>query len=696
MNKRLAILLGICIGLFLLIVASFQAWQWKVIRETENRVSAPLPEIKDGVIRASKETRNQLWRDRFEPLEPSDLIVLPVQDETGLHSEWNYELRNYPAHLLRALTFLGGRPLQCPEAWPLAAALDARDIHFMAVPRCSTDELTTLGRELKTDKIVQIVITREEGGTVASATGVDLETGLLLGPWKARVESERRSYESLFTVQTALCVEMAKDLCGLSEEDLFRPSEGDPDTLEAIARIDDLLDPPTFPRLMKAYRLAVETIEKNPRCVKAWTRASLASTGLTRTASPSESQSWREMLLRSLVAGEIALRLNASDPDARFAHSDAIISSGRIAEGLRIVAEDRKVHPDDAIGAAWDEALWGKSLIIDASQSSGPIPERILATYLKRIDDRDGLISKVKEYLEREPLAPELWACLQGEEGLNERRRCNVYVTIQGAAIGYSELIRQLELAGDAEMARQRAREFLQVIDIDPNLIPDNLLPSILLPEILDEWAREFSVEHISWDEFSWHEKCLAYRILESYSNARKALPKNMLTFDSRCASEHGLSLSPRQWIELAEIYAIEGAVDVINDIGFRYTDPGQAEKAALDLERFFPENQRVLCKLVHVYYDLVFTPHKVDFYRSRSLQIDFTYDRLRRIEALHACNKDKEAGFRKLEELKYLGPFSDANLSYATEQFLTRMDFRKAADFYELRSFRDPRDPGA
>lgn len=63
--------------------------------------------------------------------------------------------------------------------------------------------------------------------TIANATGLDITSGVLLGPWQTSVETERNTYEALYAVENSLSRRIAADLCGLDNEgDLFKKPPG--------------------------------------------------------------------------------------------------------------------------------------------------------------------------------------------------------------------------------------------------------------------------------------------------------------------------------------------------------------------------------------------------------------------------------------------------------------------------------------
>ena len=119
--------------------------------------------------------------------------------------------------------------------------------------------------------------------------------------------------------------------------------------------------PPAFPLVMKTFRSSIETLDNHPHSAEAWASVAITSNLFAGCTEKSETQVWREALIRSLVSSEIAISLAPDDPIIRLIHEMTLLSSGRIADAIKKGETFIQEHPDEEIMKAFVKALWGKT-----------------------------------------------------------------------------------------------------------------------------------------------------------------------------------------------------------------------------------------------------------------------------------------------------------------------------------------------
>ena len=368
-----------------LVVVAYFAWDWRLHRAGSGGQSAAAARggtaqggaTAGGAAGAAaqpardfKRDAPMIWSENHPDPPPVDLLVLPLNDRTGLKGNQNYEIGDFSNRLLQTWMALAGKPVTCADHWAVQGTLTRRKLNSTAFAVLGTTVAADIGRALKAGRVVQVETLREGTSlTVARARAVDPATGRVIGEWSAAIEEPKPTYESLFDAQALLAPKVAAALSGLGGPEALIsrvraavPAAGDDAEVQrtlSAARAAFVVA--SQPRCMEAMRLALGVAEKYPGVTDAWVMLAAANATLAGQFEPTETGVWRDAMLRSMVAGEVAYAVNPSDPYARYARTYGMCGGGRWAQAMRIAREDATAHPDEFITSMSCANLWHRA-----------------------------------------------------------------------------------------------------------------------------------------------------------------------------------------------------------------------------------------------------------------------------------------------------------------------------------------------
>ena len=154
-----------------------------------------------------------------------------------------------------------------------------------------------------------------------------------------------------------------------------------------------------------------------------------------------------------------------------------------------------------------------------------------------------------------------------------------------------------------------------------------------------------------------------------------------------------GLAVSPsdRDWLDMAQRPAADGAAESFRDLAVRLGIDKDALPAGWEFERIFPADLAVLDAHVEYHYHAVFDNAMVDQYHGKMRGIDYTYGPSRRRISKFRTGPLK-GRVDVTEQLKYLYPFHYPTLEFIADRLEAMEDYERAAGYRDLLLARYPR----
>jgi tetratricopeptide (TPR) repeat protein len=648
------------------------------------------------------------WAGNYPDFAASDLVVLPLVEESRLLGNLNFELRETSARLIPAYLFVGGRKVTVPESWPLYAALHRAGQTFSQMKHLDSNELVALGKKLKTKTILQVRTRYENGRMSATADGIEVATQKALGPWEVSLPPSARTYESLFDVQCALAPIAAAGLLGLpGAESLLAPSGG-PSVAQADRHAAQTLAetalaqirPGTLPRFMKALRMANEAIEKDPRCLDAWVTVALVSERTASKVMDTETQIGREMVMRALVAGEVAHALAPENPRARLARAYAWFATGRIAQGIQ---EGKRVL--DKEDSHWVDCLWATIMtkqrerfpqIPPAASPTESALWNFISDRMEYLDPKADKSEIIRRWLMADVMAPYYWSAWGDLNQLNESRMGHTYCSILGSLLTIEEGVRQLERAGKSKEAARILDRLNTPLDFFKKVSADKRTDASRTPitdafsEKSSAWAKDEG-PRILPKAMRWEPDQIGIQLFAAAEQARKEALKVLgepIPLLRKPGS--GLDLSPAHWIELAQRPALDGIAWSFGDIAWRFSDKNSALALGESALAIRPDDLALLEAHAFYYRSVNFDNSKVDHYQTRMFSLDHSYGPAVRRSATFKQG-DQKTKIEAIEKIKYICPFHFTSLKFIIDQLESLGESGRAADYARLMLTRYP-----
>jgi len=622
-----------------------------------------------------------------------------MRDASGLVGSWNFEIREYAGRLIQSMMYLGGSPVRCPDSWPLYAVLNQNNCNFTAPKEFSPTELVEIGRHLNTARIVQITTTRSGQATVAKAEAWEVSTGRSLGNWEASVPSERPTYESLFDVADQIAPKVAAGLCEIEESDLWKPLPDEP-IAAPFEEVLKTLNLPTYPRLLKTFRSSLQAVETSPHSAEAWNSIAISTSLLATRNQKTETRVWRECILRALVSSSIANRLDPESHAIRFVHRFALLASGRVTQSMDAIEKDIQDDPENVIAKRFLDALSAKNS--EVGDENVPdlftnISDMILCN---RLDATEKSLELLSNWLGDDPFAPDLLNYLGDSYAkkteLNHQRWSHTLASIQGAALALTEAVRQLELTENEKTAQALSETTVKLFrlkDVSPLPQTDPTPLANSIEAAFDGLDQEYWQEVTPWC-CAWSPDSFPFKLLEAYSEILQATPVTSFEDATLRESEHGMGLTPYQWMRLAERPGLDAAADSFRDIAFGL---GSTEALSIgnNLHELFPKDVVIMEPISEYHRDYVFNNTLVDKYQTRMVRIDPFYLPARRRDSTFKGRLREPGGREKIltatEQLKYLSPFNLRTLGFIRYRFESLGEYKLASDYANLFIARDP-----
>lgn len=650
------------------------------------------------------------WASVYSDFAASDLVVLPLVEESRLFGNLNFELRETSARLIPAYLFAGGRKVAVPESWPLYAALHRAGQTFSQMKHLDGNELAALGKKLKTKTILQVRTRYENGRMSATADGIEVATRKALGPWEVSLPPGARTYESLFDVQCALAPIAAAGLLGLpGAESLLAPSGGpSPSIAEADRHAAQTLAetalaqirPGTLPRFMKALRMANEALEKDPRCLDAWVTVALVSERLASKVMDTETQIWREMVMRALVAGEVAYALAPENPRARLARAYAWFATSRAAQGIQ---EGKRVL--DKEDSHWVDCLWASIMTKQRERfpqlapDASPIESALWNFISDRMEYLDPKAEKseiIMRWLMADAMAPYYWSAWGDLNQLNESRMGNTYCSILGSLLTIEEVVRQLERAGKSKEAARILDRLDTPLDFFKKVAADKRTDDSRTPmtDALSKQSRAWAKDdgpRVLPKAMRWDPDQIGIQLFAAAEQARKEALKVLgepIPLLRKPGS--GLDLSPAHWIELAQRPALDGIAWSFGDLAWRFSDKKSALALGESALAIRPDDLALLEAHAFYYRSVNFDNTKVDHYQTRMFSLDHGYGPAVRRSASFKQG-DQKTKIEAIEKIKYIYPFHFTSLKFIIDQLESLGESGRAADYARLMLTRYP-----
>ncbi len=660
-------------------------------------------------------TSQDLWTHWPDP-PPSALVVLPLVDQSGLGGSLNYEIRESSGRLIQALLTLGGRPATCPDAESLYAALSRRGYSFDFMEPLDAAELAALGRDLHTDTILQVVIRRVGAEIQAIATAADAKTGREIGTWKAQIPGNAPTYEALFDAQTQLAPLVAAGLLGLENPEALCKGQdvnakndktrSAANALAAQARTQ-LMPPPSYPRILRALRLAQAAVEKDPHCEDAWAALSFGFRQLEIKMEESESPLMREAALRSYVAGEIAWFLAPETPQSHLARGWGKVATGRFAQAHRQAKEALKKDPEN----------WGARIIRAhtypraGDDPTSPTPSDSLAREWMEITKPyiiiqypSDLLTRYGQWVKEEPFSPYLCVSLGEMKDLDEKRTAHTLAAVQGSYFALVEMARQYELAGKPDETKRIAALIKRNTGIATgpssalpvSAAPSSGPPSSPIADSVEEALVRKSAQGLQGfvaQSYWWEPDCPARNALDLLHKEKIRFGESFATPTQclRAAGAGGMQFTPRQWMHLAERPALDGAWMSMMDYGFSLGIQDRADELAEMLDGLFPDDLPTLGNLDYYYRNIRRNARQYDGkFSDRMYSLHKDYIPCYRIN-VDAAQLTPEKKVLYLEKLKCLAPFDVSTLRFIASQLEMMGDWKRAAEYQDLIGWRRP-----
>lgn len=643
--------------------------------------------------------RSTAWVPTYNDPQGVDIFTPLPNDATGLHGNWNAEISDCTRRLAQTWAAMGGKPFSSGKYWNNMAAVRRRGWISTSYKSFTVTSATQIASELKARKVLQIeTIKGPSSSTLAHARLIDPAKGTVAAEWETTAPGI--SYEALFDAEVELAAKIAATLCGVPDRDALVAkirstpiSQADMERAtrdSATAR--QLLASRAAVDVLNAARLAIDATQRAPACVDAWIAATMAFQSLAGQIAGSETQTWRDLMVRAMAAGEIAYALDPQDPFARFARGLGIAATGRYTQAMKLADAELAAHPQDPVAQAWRSVLYQNTVQFPASAPNGKAGEIIaILAPSNDLDAKPDVRDNVyKKWLEREPYSSGVWLewgnDFRDRSQLGYQRMCHTAAAATGALLAMNEIVRQLEESGKTAEARQAANEALTAIGA-----AECGSTTGTLTQCFEERARAWCRDKGGYaaKEIWWKKEDVGFKLLTLYSEWNNRIPTLLPDHPGIAPACSGIAFTPKEWIELTQRFALDGAAESVGDLGL-----GLGVDEALDignsLEKLFPRDLAILNAITSYHYYAHFDNTKVDEYDRKIGAQDFLYGPRARRQA-GWMRGDLAVRTRAYEELKYKSPFHYKTLSYIAESLEKIENYPAAADHYELLNTRYP-----
>ncbi len=658
---------------------------------------------------AERDELSRAWMQLLD-VSPTDLTVMPAADGTGLQVNSNFEMRELSRYLIPAWMAVAGQAPDVLETWVLYPYLSQEDpLGFMRESARTDEELRALGRQLRTDRILQVELGKNDGQITANAWLLDVRSGERQGEWTASVDIGKDPYQAVFEAQAELAPTVAADLLGMERADLLDPgdistrlSAEEREHIESvIAEAAALISPMTTARIFEAYHLVIEALETDPRNPELWILYTAINRQLGYLTEEYGPEIRREAVIRMILGGKIAIALAPEDPRARFAYGQNRWGSGRGGALLDFARDQAAEYPDSWLDRLlYQCAHWEDTTELEPPPGDlDPVSQHFADIYYgfsRYIKGEAYAFDVVGRWLLEDAFAGDMlrqwmhWGGTAGETGYWEDMTSSHLRAMQGSMLTIMEASHQLARHGHEEEARELLK---RIYDLTGGEIPE-----VEGHELFRETRRHLS---------EWFDGRDAQRELERSYELRPASPAWELLIASREGRHrvveligrdvgqpgplgHAVAYTPWQAMELAHRTAVDGALST-----YRYyhgisrtSDPTRSILSRMEEE--FPSDIGVLLeRLLHQRYDLR-NSDQVKATRDRILDITPTNLQYHKA-ALSWQSGPREEALEDIRRIERLEPFQVRSLLYLLME-LSERGFHSEA--HELASRAHDRAP--
>lgn len=630
---------------------------------------------------------------RMDPPPPSDFVSLAF-DATGLMAHSNYEISDTCGRTVQALCSLAGTDLSCLEYTTWLAALTRRKVAGVTYTALPHEKAAQIGREIQTGKVLQVgtVTSTETKGTVAKARITDCASGQVTSQWEITIP-QSPSYDVVFDAHFAIAPLVAAQFCNAADVPALinrirarQQSQTEREKAkEEAAAAQQLLTTLSTLRLLQAIRGSLAAIERDPACTEAWVTLALAFDAIADQLAQLETPIWRDAITRSNVAGEIAVMLAPDEPHARIARIIGTATAGRYARAMTLADAELTSSPENALARACRALLRQNKSDFPSPDAIAPA-DRSIYEYLARSMEKVGSVEPVSKtfesWLQKERFSPGLWlawgALLNGSGRIGVQRVANNTAAFQGSLMHLQEIVRQLELAGNAAEAKELSQRTLPLVsrvacgDGASTGTPSPLAEC--LAHEFEEWAAKSRGGEMD-KLFPALKLCSEWQ-----KRADKVLSQTLVGLRPGSGA---MGMTPRDWISLAGRFALDGGAEHFVDMSQRLGSESYL-KMGEELAALFPDDLAVLDSLARYYYNYRFDNRKVDEYHRRMRRVEIHYGPMMRRTAQWKLGTTKERT-TAYEKLKYGHPFHSPTLSFAADKLNDMQNYKAAAAMYDL-----------
>jgi len=121
----------------------------------------------------------------------------------------------------------------------------------------------------------------------------------------------------------------------------------------------ELLSIPSIVRVGEAYRLSLEAVEYDPYSPDVWRALALSIGRSALAVASSENHIHTELMLRSLIAGQIASWIAPDDVKNQIVYWVILCWYGRTWEAMDLADKYLSKNPQDELAKAASSAFWG-------------------------------------------------------------------------------------------------------------------------------------------------------------------------------------------------------------------------------------------------------------------------------------------------------------------------------------------------